>query len=447
MTPIDTRIAALALLPPAERAQMIASLGAERVLTDWPSWAQPGQRPPAGAWRTWLLLAGRGYGKTRAGAEWVRGLAEADGTLRIALVSATLAEARSIMVEGESGLLAIAPRGKRPRWEASKNRLVWRNGAQAMLYSGESPDGLRGPQHHFAWCDELAKWAYGQATWDNLQMGLRLGGQPRAVVTTTPRPLALVRALIADPGVIVTRGTMRDNHFLSPAFVASMQGAYGGTRLGRQELDGELITDTPGALWTRDRLDVCRVRTCPELRRIVVAVDPPAGIGRDACGVVVAGLIADGRSQGEPVWATRRAIVIEDASVHGATPEGWARAVADAVARHKADRVVAESNQGGVMVASVLRAAGLALPVKLVHATRGKVARAEPVAALYEAGRISHLGSFPELEDELCGLMTGGGYTPGNASRGSPDRADALVYALTELLLGATDPVARVRQF
>ncbi len=421
----------LAQLPKAKRALAVATIGAETLRTHWASWAHPAQLPPPGVWRTWLLLAGRGFGKTRAGAEWVRDIAEADGTARIALVGASLTEARAIMVEGESGLLAIAPRRTRPRWEASRNRLVWANGARAMLYSGESPDGLRGPEHSHAWCDELAKWAYGQATWDNLQMGLRIGDAARVVVTTTPRPIALLRALMADPSVVLTRGTTQDNLFLPRTFTEAMQLAYGGTRLGRQELNGELIADLPGALWRRDQLEACRVRERPVLARVVVAVDPPAGVGGDACGIIVAGLATDGH-----------AVVIEDASIHGATPECWARAVADAVARHQADRVIAESNQGGAMVASVLRGAGLALPVKLIHATRGKVARAEPVAALYEAGRVAHLGVFPALDDELCGLMSGGGY---DGPTRSPDRADALVYALTELMLGAGMPQVRAR--
>jgi phage terminase large subunit-like protein len=256
-------------------------------------------------------------------------------------------------------------------------------------------------------------------------MGLRLGEQPRALVTTTPRPIALIRALVAEPQVAVTHGAMTDNPFLPEAFITSMDCAYGGTRLGRQELEGELIANLPGALWTRDRIEACRVRAAPSFKRVVVAVDPPAGVGAgaDACGIIACGLGEDDR-----------AYVIEDASLQGATPEFWARAVADCVARHGADRLIAESNQGGAMVASVLRGAGLSLPVKLIHAHRGKVARAEPVAALYEAGRVAHIGAFSALEDELCGLMAGGSY---EGPTRSPDRADALVYALTELMLGA----------
>ena len=394
------------------------------VLADWPFWADPRQLPPPGSdWRVWLMLAGRGFGKTRAGAEWVRALAEADGSLRIALVGATRAEARAVMVEGESGLLAIAPLAMRPRWEPSRGRLVWRSGAQAFVYSGENPESLRGPQHHVAWCDELAKWAYPQATWDNLAMGLRLGERPRTLVTTTPRPIALVKALRDEADTVVVTGRTADNHMLPAAFVAAVTTAYGGTRLGRQELDGELIDEVAGALWTRAGLETCRVRAGPETARVVIGVDPPAGVGGDACGIIAVARGRDGR-----------AYVLEDASVVGLTPEGWARAVVACAARHGADKVVAEANQGGAMVGSVLRAADAGLSLRLVHATRGKSARAEPVATLYEGGRAFHGGAFPALEDELCGLVCGGGYEgPGR----SPDRADALVWAMTELMLGA----------
>lgn len=433
-TPLET----LALLPPAARRNHITRMGAEALRTDWATWALPGQIVPQGEWRTWLLMAGRGFGKTRAGAEWVRGIAERNSAARIALVGATLADARAIMVEGESGLLAIAPRGSRPKFEASLNRLRWPNGALAMLYSGESPDMLRGPEQSHAWCDELAKWAFPQATWDMLQMGLRLGDCPQALITTTPRPLALLRALMVAEGVVVTGGATRDNPFLPTRFVEAMMQNYGGTRLGRQELDGDLLNDLPGALWSRELIEAARVRDAGTVRRVVVAVDPPAGVGRDACGIIACGLL-----EGQGV---SQAVVLEDASVHGATPEGWARAVADCVVRHQADRVVAEANQGGAMVAAVLRGAGLALPVRLVHASRGKVARAEPVAALYEAGRVRHAGAFPALEDELCGLMLGGGYEKTSAIAGtSPDRADALVYALTALLLEEGSAVVRAR--
>lgn len=399
-------------------------------LYDWPFWAMDQQLPPEGAWRTWLMMAGRGFGKTRAGAEWIR--AEAGRTkVRIALVGATRMEARQVMVEGPAGILAVTPAAERPVWQPTQGRLHWpATGAEAFVHSGENPEGLRGPQFHLAWCDELAKWAYPDATWDNLQMTLRLGEGPRALVTTTPRPIGLIRRLADEEGVKMVRGATRENVLLAPGFSAAMQVRYGGTRLGRQELEGELVAEVPGALWTRAMLEACRTRAVPALDRVVVAVDPPAGVGGDACGIVAVALGADGVGY-----------VLEDASVAGLSPEGWARAVAACAARHRADRVVAEVNQGGAMVASVLRAAAVGLPVAPVHATAAKGKRAEPVAILYERGAVRHLGAFPELEDELCGMLAAGGYEgPGR----SPDRADALVWAVAELMLGVRGS-ARVR--
>jgi len=417
-----------AALAPAERAARLEAWSVELLRNlgwSWHYWARAEQMAPPGDWRTWLILAGRGFGKTRAGAEWVRAQAEADGRLRIALVAATMAEGRAVMVEGESGLLAIAPPGNRPNFEPSLRRLTWRSGAQAFLYSASEPESLRGAQHHIAWADEIAKWPRGMEAWDNLAMGLRLGGNPRTVATTTPRPVALVRRLTGEAGVAITRGRMADNAaHLAPAFVAAMRDSYGGTLLGRQELDGELIDEIAGGLWPRGLIERCRVAAAPDLRRVVVGVDPPAGAGAgsDACGIVVAALGEDAA-----------AYVLADASVQGASPEGWARAVAAAAEAWRADRVIAEANNGGAMVASVLRAADAALPVNLVHAAQGKVARAEPVAALYEGGRAFHVGAFPALEDEMAGLVFGGGYEgPGR----SPDRADALVWAMFELMLG-----------
>jgi phage terminase large subunit-like protein len=416
----------MAMLPLAEREVLVAGIRPEDLPTldvNWLIWGRSAQVAPEGDWRTWLILAGRGFGKTRAGSEWVRALAEADGRVRIALVAATAAEGRAVMVEGESGLLAIAPKGLRPTYEPSLRRLRWQNGAQAFLYSAAEPESLRGPEHHHAWTDEIAKWPDGEAVWANLTMGLRLGEKPRIVATTTPRPVPLVRRLMVEKGTVTTRGRTLDNRaHLPPAFLNAMRDAYAGTRLGRQELDGELIEEVEGALWSRVLIERCRARLCPPPRRVVVAVDPPAGVGGDACGIVAVALAEDGA-----------AYVIEDASVAGAGPDGWARAVAKAAARHGADRVVAEANNGGAMVESVLRAADAGLPVKLVHASRGKSARAEPVAALYEVGRAFHVGAFPELEDEMAGLIAGGAYAgPGR----SPDRADALVWAMTELMLG-----------
>ncbi len=420
----DLRWGDIADLPPDVRKRLISGMSEAGVLAlkrDWHFWSLDCQRATASDWRIWLVMAGRGFGKTRIGAEWVRALAGATPGVRIALVAATLAEARSVMIEGESGILSVCSAREMPRWEPSRAQLSWENGSRAHIYSGESPEGLRGPQHHYAWCDEIAKWAHPQKAWDNVQMGLRLGERPRSLVTTTPRPIALMRRLLGQAEVI-TRGRTGDNICLPPAFVAAMTADYGHTRLGRQEIEGELIDDIPGALWTRAMLETSRVKISPPPRRIVIGVDPPAGIGGDSCGIVAVALGADGN-----------AYVIEDASVAGAAPEGWARAVAACVDRNAADKVVAEANNGGAMVESVLRGADFNMPIKRVHAAHGKVARAEPVAALYGSGRAFHVGAFAALEDELCGLISGGGYQgPGR----SPDRADALVWAMTELMLG-----------
>lgn len=437
----------LATQPPEERERLLAGLdaaAAERLAHEWAWTARPEQMAPPGDWSTWLMMAGRGFGKTRAGAEWVRGVAEQDGKARIALVAASLHEARSVMVEGESGLLAIAPWWNRPVFAPALRRLIWPNGAMATLFGAADPEALRGPQFSHGWADEIAKWPHGEATWDNLMMGMRLGRRPQVVATTTPRPVPLVRALMARAGardagdVVATRGRTGDNAaHLAPDFLTRMMKYYGGTRLGRQELDGELIEEIAGAMWSRALIERCRVARLSGasdagalLARVVVGVDPPAGIGRDACGIVVVGLDGEGRGY-----------VIADASVEGLGPEGWARAVAGAAAAHGADRVIAEANNGGAMVESVLRAAEANLPVRLVHATRGKMARAEPIAALYEVGRVRHLGAFPALEDQLCGFVSGGGYQgPGR----SPDRADALIWALSEIML-AQRGEARVR--
>jgi phage terminase large subunit-like protein len=431
---IDLRAADLADLPPAVLKRLIDKCDGvelEMLRRDWHFWSLDGQRARAEDWRIWLVMAGRGFGKTRIGAEWVRALAQSQPKIRIALVAATLAEARSVMVEGESGILSVCTAREMPVWSPSRALLEWKNGSRAQIYSGESPEGLRGPQHHYAWCDEIAKWVHSQATWDNLQMGLRLGQRPRTLVTTTPRPVELMRRLLAQAEV-VTRGRTRDNVHLPKAFVTAMTQDYGGTQLGRQELEGELIEDVAGALWNRALIESVRVKACPPVRRVVIGVDPPAGVGCDACGIVAVALGNDGM-----------AYVIEDASVVGATPDGWARAVAACAQRNAADKVVAEANNGGAMVESVLRSADCAMPIKRVHATRGKAARAEPVAALYGMGKAFHVGStFAALEDELCGLVKGGGYHgPGN----SPDRADALVWAMHELMLGQGARVPRVR--
>jgi phage terminase large subunit-like protein len=432
----------IAGLAPEKRARVVAALSpAEREYVGyvWAIWEHEKQREPDLPWRTWLVLAGRGFGKTRMGAEWVRRRAAADPMARIALVGATMAEARSVMVEGDSGILAVCPPGERPVWEPSLGRLRFPGGARAQVYSAAEPDSLRGPQHHFAWCDEIAKWPFGPAAWDNLMFGLRCGALPRAMATTTPRPVALVRRLCAQPGVKRSGGRTGDNVLhLAGAFLADVGREYGGTRLGRQELEGELIEDVEGALWPRELIEKCRSNSLAmqrgegRLRRIVVGVDPPASAEGDACGIVVCALGDD-----------EVGYVLDDASVAGLSPEGWARAVAGAAHKWGADRVVAEGNQGGAMVTSVLRGADVDLPVRLVHARTGKSARAEPVAALFERGAAKFAGVFPELEDELAGLISGGGYEgPGR----SPDRADAMVWAMTELMLGKRRAQPRIRQ-
>jgi phage terminase large subunit-like protein len=390
---------------------------------------RPSQRPPSGDWGIWVILAGRGFGKTHAGAEYVHAAASS-GARRIALVAPTLDVARAVMVEGESGLLARVPPGIVLNWQPHLKRLLWNNGCEARLFSGAEPDSLRGGQFDIAWADEFAHMVRGDDMVMNLRMATRLGPNPRILLTTTPLPLAWLKALIAEPGVVVTRGTTHDNRAnLPPAFLARLQKRFGGTATGRQEMAGEIIEDIEGALWTRTLIERQRVRTAPALARVVVGVDPPAGGG--TCGIVVAALGQDGN-----------AYLLEDASISAQRPENWARAVVAAADRWQADRVVAEINQGGAMVTAVLKSQDAALPVIEVRAARGKVARAEPVAALYGEGRVYHAGAFAALEDELCGLTHDGRYAgPGT----SPDRADALVWAMTLLLLGRRSALPGVR--
>ena len=412
----------------AKQREALAAMTPAEVLAfdaDFQAWADDGQiAPRSDGWRVWLMMAGRGYGKTRAGAEWVHALAMGRGK-RIALVGATIDEARAVMVEGVSGLLSVARRdGVKLKWEPSQRTLTWPSGSVATLYSGDKADGLRGPENDYAWCDELAKWREGEAAWVNLQMGLRRGTRPRALVTTTPKVGPLLERIQADRWTVTTGGKTKDNISLPEQFVEVMMATYGGTRIGRQELDGELLGEAEGSLFPRALLERCRVGASStaageaEYDRVVVGVDPPAGVGGDACGIVVAGR-RDGICH-----------VLADASVTGASPERWARAVAGTAEAWGASHVVAEANQGGAMVESVLKAADPSLKVRMVHASKGKVARAEPVAVRFEAGKAFLKGQFPELEAELSGLSAGGAYDgPGR----SPDRADACVWALTEL--------------
>ena len=398
-----------------------------RIEQDWFAlWARGDQKPPqATEWRSWLILGGRGAGKTRSGAEWIKARATgsglATGTLakRIALVAPTFDEARMVMIEGASGLLSIHDGDDRPTYEPSKRQLTWPNGSVAHIFSAEEPDGLRGPQFDAAWCDELAKWKHANEVWNMLQFALRLGDNPRAIITTTPRPIPLLKRLLAESGTVVSHSTTFDNrNNLAKPFLEEVLKRYGGTRLGRQELGGELIEDDPDALFRRDMIENLRVAAAPELRRVVVAVDPPAGFGAksNACGIVCVGLGVDGKCY-----------VLDDCSVQGLRPAQWAKKIVALYHARNADRVVAEINQGGAMVEQVLREVDPELSFRAVHATRGKQARAEPVAALYEQGRVSHVGAFPELEDEMCSVIGEG--------QKSPDRLDALVWAVSDLML------------
>jgi len=394
----------------------------------------PGSLEGTRDWTTWLLLGGRGAGKTRAGAEWVRAMALGIPPVAgrpvgpIALVAETLRDARDVMVEGVSGILAVHRPSERPDWISSRGRLEWQNGVIAQVFSAEDPDSLRGPQFAAAWCDELAKWRYADAAWDMLQFGLRLGERPRQMVTTTPRPIPLIKRLIEDAGAgkggatVVTRMKTADNETnLAPSFLKTVVGRYHGTRLGRQELEAELIEDRPDALFRRALIDRHRVSGGPELARIVVAVDPPAGSskGSAACGIVAAGMSADGSLY-----------VLADETLAAAKPQAWAARAVSLYHRLQADRLVAEVNQGGDMVAAVIGEVDPAVPVKPVHARRGKWLRAEPVAALYEQGRVHHVGTLPALEDEMCDFAV-----TGLSDGRSPDRLDALVWALSELAL------------
>ncbi len=394
----------------------------------WGFWSRADQQPPEPLKPIWLVLGGRGAGKTRTGAEWVKGMAlghppfAETPTGRIALVGETQGQVRDVMIEGISGLLAIHTRGERPTWQPSLRRLQWPNGAIAQVFSAEDPESLRGPQFGAAWSDELAKWPNLQECWDMLQFGLRLGDSPRQIVTTTPRPVPLIKRLLAEPHVAVSRAKTADNSFnLAAEFVRTVTDTYGGTRLGRQELDGEIVEDSADALWTRAMIEAARERVPPQLARVVVAVDPPASSSQraDRCGLVVAGIDRDGIGH-----------VLEDATLSGARPQEWAEKAVALYRRHEADALVVEINQGGEMVESIIRQVDAGVPVTSVRAMRGKYLRAEPVAALYAQARVRHAGAFPELEDEMCSFGPGG-----LPSGRSPDRLDALVWALTHLML------------
>ncbi|MEP3430404.1 MAG: terminase family protein [Roseibium sp.] len=398
---------------------------------DWPTFAHDHQLPPKDDWSLWLLMGGRGAGKTRAGAEWIRARALGhhwcDRTFagRIALIGETFADVREVMVEGVSGILSVHPKMDRPVWIPTRRRLEWPNGAVAQAFSSEDPEALRGPQFDIAWCDELAKWRYAEETFDMLQFGLRLGELPRQLVTTTPRPVPLIKRLMKQAGTTISHAPTKANAlFLAPSFLEAIVGRYAGTRLGRQELDGELIEDRPDALWSREGLEACRVEVAPEdLTRIVIAIDPPVTARKtsDACGIVAAGLGPDGK-----------AYVLADRSRRQAKPTDWAQAAIGLWHGLKADCLIAEVNQGGDMVSEVIASADPSVPVKQVRASRGKFSRAEPVAMLYDQGKIHHVGPYPDLEDEMADFGPGG-----LTNRRSPDRLDALVWAISELLLSS----------
>jgi phage terminase large subunit-like protein len=399
----------------------------------WKLFAHDHQIPPDLApdgkpWLTWLLIGGRGAGKTRAGAEWVRAQAlglppfAREKASRIALVGETEHDVREVMIEGVSGLLAVHGWNERPAWQPSRKRLEWKDGQIAQVFSAEDPESLRGPQFCCAWSDEMAKWRYAKEAFDMLQFGLRLGAQPRQLITTTPRPTALIKQLIEDPSSVVTRAPTRANALnLAPTFLQNVLQRYRNTRIGRQELEGELIEDRPDALWSRALLEKCRVAKAPQLQRIVIAVDPPAGKRAAACGIVAAGVAENGI-----------AYVLGDHTVSGLTPNGWAGKAVGLWHALRADTLVAEVNQGGDMVESVIHEVDPGVPVIPVHATRGKWIRAEPVATLYEQGRVKHAGIFAGLEDEMCD------FAPSGLSNGkSPDRVDALVWAIAALVFQA----------
>ena len=395
----------------------------EQAMWDWSIWAREKQLAPPGNWRVWLILAGRGFGKTRSGAEWIRQKVINNEAGRIALIGATAADVRDTMVEGESGLLRIFPPGERPRYEPSKRRITFKNGAKATTYSADEPDRLRGPNHDCAWTDEIAAWRYPEA-WDQLIFGLRIGDDPRVVATTTPRPTRLIRNLVEREDVVVTRGSTYENQMnLAPTFLEEVKARYEGTRLGRQELYAEILDDVEGALWTREMIEQSRVNNLPDLTRIVIGVDPAITSRESSAetGIVAVGVDANGTGY-----------VLDDRSLKG-SPVEWANAAIALYHRSSAERIVVEANQGGDMVRHTLQTVESQIPIKTVHATRGKRTRAEPISALYEQGKVKHVGAFPVLEDQMCS------WTP---ESDSPDRLDALVWGLTELMIGSKTPPA-----
>ncbi|MEM7057340.1 MAG: terminase family protein [Pseudomonadota bacterium] len=430
-----SKAASLASLPEYQRHAFLDELSDETLAAMpflWDLWAHPmHQVAPEGEWTTWVILGGRGAGKTRAGAEWIRSRVEgatpdAPGvSRRIALVGETLDQARSVMVEGDSGLLACSPPDRQPRFVATQNKLIWPNGAEGTVMSAQNYEAMRGPQFDAIWADELAKWRYARDAWDMLQFTLRLGDDPRQVVTTTPRDIHVLREVLEDPATVMSHaGTEANAQNLAPGFAERLRVRYAGTWLGRQELDGELIGEREGAMWTRAMIEDGRKAAPGDLTRVVVAVDPPVSTGHNAdeCGIIVAGLKVEGPVEKWPCW------ILADRSCQGKSPQAWAERAAAAYEEFGADRLVAEVNQGGDLVENVMRQVAPSISYRAVHARVGKRLRAEPVAALYEQGRVHHAETFPELEDQLCAFEQDG-------SRRSPDRLDALVWALTDLVV------------
>jgi phage terminase large subunit-like protein len=398
---------------------------ADSITNDFESLARPDQKPPPGEWSIWLILAGRGWGKSFTGAQWVRSLAEAGTVERIALVGPTAADVRDVMIEGQSGLLAIAPSSFRPIYEPSKRRCIYPNNVVATMYSSEEPERLRGPQHGAAWLDELGAWRNVQETYDQLQFGLRLGKRPRQCISTTPKPIKLLKELVkrASEGtdVVLTRGSTYDNRAnLAESFLSTIVKRYEGSRIGRQELNAELLSDNPGALFSLDNIDAARLPPSShwqEYKRVVVAIDPSVSSSdaSDECGIIAAAIDFEGNGY-----------VLEDGSAR-MSPGDWARRAVHLYRKWQADRIVAEVNNGGDMVGATVRSIDPNVSFKAVHASRGKVIRAEPVSNLYQQGRIHHMGTFPELEDQMVS------WDP--SSSDSPDRLDALVLAFSELMI------------
>lgn len=399
--------------------QQLSKVDLLKVYYDWNLWARPEQLPPEDLnWRYWLLLAGRGFGKTRTGAEWIKDLVARRKASRIALIAPTAADVRDVMIEGESGLIEISHPQMRPVYQPSKRKLVWPNGAMAFAYSADEPDRLRGPQHDAIWADELATWRY-PGSWDNANLGLRLGDNPRAVITTTPRPVQFLKDLLKNPHTYVTRGSTFDNQKNLPrGFIEDIVSRYQGTPLGAQEINAQILDEIPGVMWNQSQLDELRVDKGPlEFDKVVVALDPAvtSGTKSDETGIIVVG------KKGH------KGYVIDDLSGQH-PPEIWANHARDAYYKYKARCIVAESNQGGDLIKSVLRVCAPELKIFTVRAIKGKAARAEPIAALYAKGDIHHIGEFKKLEDQMCTCDL-------TDKRFSPDRLDALVWGFTELFL------------